>query len=456
MTLKKIKNHLFKISTFFTLCFFIFIFSSISGFAQSIDDKEAILSIGDVVITQYEFEKNLNIFKSSFIRKNKCNPTSNDIEKWIQNFIDHTYFLADAYQKGFDTLELVNKRVTSMAHLIVSQPGGLLDKKMVNKRLSLNKNEIKKTLRKVEVREQYQKTIEKKARIKINATILLQLQKFLQSHGPLHEFDKVSLVNLLQANIMSYKENFKSKTVSVDQFMDYYNFLPLKKEIKNSDDLVYYIKSMVFDAYAYKKAQEYGLTQENKFLLDKENYKNEVIYYLYNKNVLNRGLNVSDEEVKNIYDLNRFKFKQAKDVNVSIYYFEDRNNALLGMFRIKRGNVDITNLQGLENIERNKILNYQSNVFSDSIKSLIFDLKIDRPSKPILTNGKFMVVVKESESGKRIKSLDEVEDILVKKIEDRKLNEKKRVYLSMLKCLYPIRNKINYQNYLTIPNPGYN
>jgi hypothetical protein len=572
MILKSLENHSFKINVFIILCVSIFIFSDISIFAQSIDDTQVVLTIGDATITKYEFEKNLNIFKADFIRRNNFNPSSKDVEKSIQSFIDHTYFLADAYQKGFDTLNEVNKRVTSMAHLIISQPGGLLDKKMTDEKLSSDdSNEIRRALQfaskriiveylkfnnyeqavnfvggfdlkgykefddvvrknakshqaiyktdtlkwpfslfrnetdmvaglksnevtplfalsdgyylmhirdiqvlsasemnnikkqvialftfkeEEKVREQFQKEIEEKAQIVINKVIMFQLEKFLKNHGALHEFDKASLSDLLQANIMSYKANNKLIDVSVDQFVSYYNYLPLKTEIKDSSDVVYYLKSMVFDYYAYKKAREYGLTQRSKFLLNKENYKNEIIYALYGREVLSKGISASNEEVKKAYDLNKSKFIQATDVIISIYYFNDINNAILGMMRIKQGNVDASNLQGLDSSEINKRLNYQSDFFSDSIKSLIFDLKINEVSRPILINGKFMVVLKESESGKRIENLDEVKNFLVKKIKDRKLSERKKAYLLKLKSLYPIKNEIDYQKYLTVSKSG--
>lgn len=571
MILKSLENYSFKINLFIILYALIFIFTNISVLAQSRDDKQAILSIGAATITKYEFEKNLNIFKSDFIRKNHFSPSSKDIEKWIEGFIDHTYFLADAYRKGFDTLNEVNKRVTSMAHLIISQPGGLLDKKMTDEKLSSDSNEIRRALQfaskkiivkylkfnnyeqavnfiggfdlrgykefhdavrknaknhqaifkidtlkwpfslfrneadmvasfksnevtplfalsdgyylmyirdiqvlsasemnnikkqvialftfkeEEKVREQFQKEIEEKAQIVINKAIMFQLQKFLKNHGALHEFDKASLSDLLQANIMSYKAKNKLIDVSVDQFVSYYNYLPLKTEIKDSSDLVYYLKSMVFDYYAYKKAQEYELTRRSKFLLNKENYKKEIIYYLYEKDVLNKGINASGEEVKKAYELNKSKFIQATDVNISIYYFNDINHAVLGMMRIKQGTLDASNLQGLDSSEINKRLNYQSDFFNDSIKSLIFDLKINEVSRPILINGKFMVVLKELESGKRIENLDEVKNFLVKKIKDRKLSERKRAYLSKLKSLYPIKNEIDYQKYLSVSKLG--
>lgn len=567
MAQENLKNHLFKIFTFIILCVLTLACSNISAFSQSIADKQAVLSVGQVTITKYEFEKNLVTFKSDFIRRNNFNPGPSDIKKWIQSYIDRTYFLADAYKKGFDTLSIVNRMVASMAHLIIAQPGGLLSQKMATEKLSSITNQTNKvlqfasekvtveylkfknyeqainsvgafglkthkefdtavsknlkthlaifkvdtlkwpfslfgnetdliagfkpnqvtplfalsdgyylmyirdvqTLPKSEVsnikkqitallaikadlkaREQYQKAVEEKAQIKINSETLLQLQKYMRNDGPLHEFNKASLSGRLKAKIMSYTENNKSITVSVDQFINYYNYLTIKTEIKDSDDLVYYIKSMVFDDYSYKKAQDYGLTKDDKFLLNKKNYKHAVIYHLYEKEELAKGITVSDEEVKKRYDSCKSTFTQASDVTISIYHFKDRNSALLGIFKIRKGDNDITNLPGLENVEMGKNLSYKSNLLPDSIKWQIFDLKKNQVSRPILINKKYMIVVKESKSGSRIRSLDEVKGLIVKELRDEKLRKNKARSLSRIKSFYPIRNRIDYQQYLTV------
>jgi hypothetical protein len=456
-------KYVFNLKTFILLAFLVF---EVSIIHAQVIDKDVILSVENVNITKYEFEKNLELFKTGFIRTNNSNPTSADIKKWIRGFIDHTYFLADAYQNGFDTLKEVNEKVNGMEHLMLTQPGGLLDEKLAREMLTSDeienalKNELKKVTassldsirkqvvdslvrkKKVNVRAQYEIEIERNAQIKINEKVLSQLTGYLQSYWGLHEFDKKILADLLQLNLISYTFESNLKRVSVNQFIDYYNYLPFKRGIEKENDIVHYLRIMVYDDYAYHKAKEYGLTQKSKFILDKENYKKNIIYSLYEKG-LKKRINVSEDELKEKYNSEKFKFTQPTDVNVSICYFKDINKAVSAMISLRKVDREVNDLPGLENIEH-KNLNYQSPFFPDSIKTLIFALKVKESLKPVFSNGKYIIVVKESESGKRIKSIDEVKSFLVKKVQNEKLIRKMTIDLSRMKSLYSIKNEINY------------
>jgi len=554
---KLLFDNLFKLKHLLLIYFFIFSFSNV--YAEEVGDK-IVLSVADVNITEYEFGKNLNAFKTDFIRKNNYNPTSADIKKWIQNFIDRAYLLADAYKKGFDTLTEVNINVESMEHLVLTQPGGLLDEKMAKEKTTpdeiekalqaasksfvveyldfenygqviklIGESEIKKqsefydtvsknsrttfatfkidTLKwpftllgekaeiisglksndviflqspdahyylihikevqskskldlskiksdvisflmrrkQVETRAQYQREIEGKAQILINEEVLFQLDNYAQKYKGLNQFDKKSFNGYLQSKLVSYNFDSKTKNISLDQFIDYYNYLPIRRGITQEADIYYYLQSMVYDVYAYQKAKEYGLTDDVKFILDKENYKKNVVFSLYEK-YLKEDIHVSDEELKEKYDLGKSGFTQATEADISIYHFKELNKAILAMISLNKGERNINNFIGLENIEH-RHLNSKSTFLSDSIKTSIFSLKVGGVSRPFFSNGKYMVVVKKSESGKRIKEMIEMRDFLIKEIKNEKLREKIAMNLLRLKSAYVVKNEISYQGY---------
>ncbi|ADY53253.1 hypothetical protein Pedsa_2711 [Pseudopedobacter saltans DSM 12145] len=521
---------------------------------------KVILSIGKVDITQYELEKNLNIFKVDFIRKNNSNPTSDHVKEWLQSFVNHTYLLADAYEKGFDTLKEVSAKVEGMEHLVLSQPGGLLDEKMAKEELTAgeaedalraaskniiveyldfenyqqvvkligervvrnrsefdnavtknsevkvaefkvdtlkwpfalfdNKIEIASALKsneiiffessntryylvhvkdiairsesdmnsikseiinflvreeQVKARAKYQKEIEQKSQAFINNEALSRLIKYMANYWGMHEFDKKTFSDYLQLNLISYNFDKQTKTISVNQFIDYYNYLPLKRAIEQEADIHYYLQAMVYDVYAYQKAKEYGLTRERRFLLDKENYKKNIIYSLYERQ-MREGINISDKELKEKYDLGKAGFIQATEVNVSIYYFDNLSNAITGMINLKKDGREINKLLGIKNVER-KQLNNQSTLFPDTVKNMIFSINNGSVLRPFFHNGQYVVVVKESESGQRVKNMNEMKEVLIKEIRNEKLKYRMTAYLTDLKALYPVKNEINYKVY---------
>jgi hypothetical protein len=85
------------------------VFLGISFCFKSDVSGSIILHIGKVTITEYELEKNLELFRSDLTREKKRTPSDSDVINWINTFIDRTYFLADACDKGYDTAAEVTK-----------------------------------------------------------------------------------------------------------------------------------------------------------------------------------------------------------------------------------------------------------------------------------------------------------------------------------------------------------
>jgi hypothetical protein len=224
---------------------------------------------------------------------------------------------------------------------------------------------------------------------------------------------------------MTYRIADQVVRVSVGQFMDFYNDLPLRREIDSASQLVPYLETLVYDDYAYRKAEEMGMTKERTFLLDKENFTKNVIYSLYKT----QEFKASAPEIEHWYDTHKKEFSRATDVVVSGFSFVRKTDAVSAMMDLKRGVVPFL---GAEQIDRDWKLNYKSNALSDSTKSVIFGMKINEVSRPMPLNGRFIVIVKASESGSRTASLDEVRDIMAKEVEKVKM----QAYLVRLKSTY--------------------
>ena len=69
---------------------------------SNVSDR-VILEVGKITITEYELEKNLDLFLSDLHRQKNKTPADSDIAAFINSFTDRAYFLADACEKGYDT-----------------------------------------------------------------------------------------------------------------------------------------------------------------------------------------------------------------------------------------------------------------------------------------------------------------------------------------------------------------
>lgn len=427
-------------------CFYLvllplFLPPGLSGGSHPVDDK-VVLRIAPVTITGYELEKNEKIFMSGFLRRNGHPPDSTDIKKWIDGFIDHTYFLADAYRKGYDTSREVERKVESMAHLIVSQPNGLTEQKIIQEQQGQQLKEI--------IKARYRKGIKDSAQIMIDQDLLTRLGKYIRDSGAMHTFDMNRFNDIADRKILTYTMDGRSVSVSLSGFMDYYNGLPIRSELRTEDDLGYYLESMVFDAYGWREAERSGITGTTQFLLDKENFKKSVVYILYEEQELKKGIAVTEAEITARYNAQKEQFGQATDVIVSYFVFRDRRSAAARMFALRTKRTGPADMEEPLDSCLHRTLNYQSRTFPDTIHAAIFNMKPGEVSRPIPWQGKFLVVIKEAETGSRIRNINEVGAILVHEIAEEKLEEKKKSLLTQLKASYPVTNDIDYQKYCSI------
>jgi len=522
-------------------------------------NNKIILTIGKVNVTVYEFEKSLNSFKEIFSKKNGHPPQKAEIQNLINDFIERTYFLADAFAKNYNNDKEINDMVNGAAHLMISQPHGLYEQTMLmgnndpmpndviaaiekskkkiyieylkfkdekvalaylNNRIPANLQEFEKVANKSitdstgihrkevlvwpfrdfgnnnneyiynlkvnqitpllkcgdgyyvihienvehtaqpqlsqqqmfdklkylngqKVVNAYYSNINGKAQMQINENALKALNSRVKDNG-LHYFVKKDFNELLQQSIMTYKYNDHPVNISVEQLMDFYNNLMFKTQIDDINSLRAYLRSMVFDDYIYHDAEKSGITRQTKFLLDENSYRNNLIYKKYEKEVL-RGSSIDNDEINKEYDLTKNNFSAATDAVASFFYFKDGHSAFMGMMMLKRS---IPGLQNLVDIKQHVPINYKDTGIPDTLKKVAFDLKNKAIGRPVPIAGNYVVILKESESGHRIKDLNEVRDAVIKQIEVERINKNKPVQLARLKGIYNIKNDIDYQKYI--------
>ncbi len=99
--------------------------------------NEIVLKIGDFELTKYEFEKKIERLQKipNFSAKKR--------QKWYDDFFDKCYFLADAYDKKYDTSRIVQLKTYYASLYMTSEVGEYYWNKVVEPKLEVNNSDIK-------------------------------------------------------------------------------------------------------------------------------------------------------------------------------------------------------------------------------------------------------------------------------------------------------------------------
>ena len=121
-----------------TLLVFLQISCSTKRNKKQIDD-EIILTAGQVEITRYEFEKN---------KSREFDPQRSSYQQWLNNYLDETYLLAEAYAMRCDSLPEIQKTVHYATLTMIGEVGGYLWNKVEEPKLNLSRSQVKKVYKK--------------------------------------------------------------------------------------------------------------------------------------------------------------------------------------------------------------------------------------------------------------------------------------------------------------------
>lgn len=289
----------------------------------------------------------------------------------------------------------------------------------------------------------YEESI-KRAAINYDEAFLTALREHLSAKGSIHTFEKDMFPAIRSRTAFTYQLGSTQKELSAERWMSYYNDLPMRQEIR-MENLHTYLEAIVVEDYAFEKAKETGVTSDIKFILDRSNYEKNVLLAIYEREELKKGITVTDAEIADRYQLTKNDHRQATDAVITALSFPDRRSVSMGIVSIRTGKID--SLIKATAIETHRSIKYNDPLFTDSIRNVIFSLKTGEPSTPLYYKGSWLMIIKESESGNRIKEMEETRPAITKQLEEEKLEQKKQLLLGSLKKKYAILNEINNAKY---------
>jgi hypothetical protein len=165
---------------------------------------------------------------------------------------------------------------------------------------------------------------------------------------------------------------------------------------------------------------------------------------------LKNKLIINEDEITKRYTIDKNKYVRPTNVVVSILYFDNQPNAVKAMFEINKNLIDsdrFTQLTGLQGIECNKDITYNSSGFSDKVMTRLMQLESKNVSLPFEVNRKYLLFLKKYDYGQRIMQLTEVRDIVKQELTNEKLHNMKQQLLVNLKKIYNAVVKIDLKKY---------
>ncbi len=432
---------------------------------------EVVIDIPGIKISKYEFEKNFYRFTESACNNNQSVTRDEKIE-WIKNFTNRACFLADAYQKGYYKDNRVLDDVTRMGKHILTQPFGLYEEtilpkdrkipKLLTKKVNLHKENAVTGKKKNEIRNEYVSSILQNAELEINHDLLEKVFKRIQEDENYkqnnYEIDKSKFFDILEEFFFEYHSNKVKKKITLDDFIEFYNNVILRYPLQNKETIYSYIQDFLVTEANYKGAVDLGLNKDIKYLADKKNYTNDVVYYYYEQDEFFNKMEITDELLEATYNKNS-DFFLVNEIKTSLFYFqtiEDANGATSAL-----GELSEKNIPGIVNKLTNEfnLIDYKIGklIYQENAKSLE-DLRIaetlgtmidNQLSDPVRIGNKFVLIKKHHYVDSRIRSYDEVKTEVREMVRSEKLQEMKEKRLKKIKQTFQLKDNIDYKKYLS-------
>jgi hypothetical protein len=517
---------------------------------------EVVLKIGPVEITQYEFLKNKELFDGTGNANKK-----EAQKKWLTDFIDRAYFLADAYSKHYDTIAAINKIADNAALDHIARVDGYVWKRVEEPKLQIsnkvlrdaykkqsavyyldvlffknqnaldsvlngrtvsNKSDFKQVAQRIknnkttksfsniyvwpfsaftpvrdkiytmnpgevtapfltrkgyfmvhlnkkenvkqqpfrkakeqietelksvkteQIADKNQKNIFEKARIEIIEPEVSRLSEYLQNNK-----NELPLT-LLGHSLMSYNINNQRKVYTVSQYWDYIHHLPLMlHDFSKKEAITATLKDEVIRQYLLRVADSLGILHENKYLLDKKNFRNELILLQYYQKEFRTEDSISEEEIRGYYEQHKAFYTGGKISVVSFLYFKDYASALNNRDMVNRivsnGKFfefrDSMVIKGLVSYQPNIKIERDNNELPYELTNEIFSIPEGEVSNPVEYNNKFALFFVTKREGIRVKGFDEVRNEMKAILENEKIEHLKNERIKELKDEYKIEVK---------------
>ncbi len=250
--------------------------------------------------------------------------------------------------------------------------------------------------------------------------------------------------------LFSYRCTGHVVNMNAGEFLRYCGSMILNEKIDSPAVLRKRINQVAYEMCAYAEAEKRGITQTEQFILDRKNFANSVVYDAYVKAELASTQPLSDMDMQREYTGFPERYKDGVSVRSAYFVFKSTEDAQKGSGKIfqqyKEQGHDREkdwvprNLDGLVSVTPDFTVRHDSSDIPPAVKGILFGMMPGQVTAALdMGNGTYGVFVKESETGSRIRSFDEVRDEIRKNVAADRLKLNKEARLKELKRKYPIK-----------------
>ena len=301
--------------------------------------------------------------------------------------------------------------------------------------------------------DEYETELYQKAQTQIDLNAVeLFLTTHLQSLFP-YVIDDFLFYDSGDIELAYYYFNDDLVTITIHDFIEFYNTYEPRRNLNTLNDCINYIEEMVFYKCAFQDAVNRGLTNDTLYRLDVKVSERQIMLRAYDNYVLDPMIIISDQEIQATYEEQIADYEDGEYAHISWLLFGSEYDAERFVSKITESQRsdkqfsflnDPSFVSNAQSVILKETIPYNSKEFPSYYVNAVFKMTDGAISAPWKINSKFYIIFKHSESGQRIKSLDEVRDQIVQQLKREKLVIIKDEILPKLMKKYILINKIDY------------
>lgn len=96
--------------------------------------------------------------------------------------------------------------------------------------------------------------------------------------------------------LLTYSLNKSEFKVDISNFLDYYNYLPIKRQLTKVEHLYDFLSSIVVTEELYREAETLGFTKDNDFVFRRNRFRNKLILDEYYRKMMKLKFNLEDNK----------------------------------------------------------------------------------------------------------------------------------------------------------------
>ena len=288
----------------------------------------------------------------------------------------------------------------------------------------------------------YYEKIRKKSNLKIKEDNVQLVSELIEQNQDETQLNEEYFKSIIQKKLVEYQIDNSTKNYTVADFLSFYNRQLMKQKLSSTSQIHDFIIWMVQEEFLYRDALQLGLNEEDKFLLDRKNYKNNLILDWYKKNELIIEP-ITEDELRIEYKQNIEYYKQLTGFVGSIFKFEDYKKAKYAIQKmdtlLKKHSINEfkeEDFAGLNEYYLHDTVSFMDTSYS---KQIIQRLKFSPLGLigPIKNDGNFIIFLKDKMID-RILPFESAKDLILNQIRKRKYAASKEKLLPSLKEKYEL------------------